>query len=191
MSSVQSSTEKLMIVDELDEEMRRDDVEELRKKKANTAPKEFRKMRGKRPAKRSREEYSSFGEDEEDDGEELQNDYKFNKWILKSKKFLDEKRPRWSNNSDDEFDEELKLPSEKMFWKMVKAKFVYSFKLCNKCNNRLYNDPNKFLVKKGHLQLTMVFCPACVRLNIAVTDLFLPKNGKDGRKKESLEKKRW
>lgn len=92
-------------------------------------------------------------------------------------------------SSEDEMEDEDPMPSEKMWWKLVKAKFIYSFKMCQKCNNHLFCDPTKFkMMKNGDLQLTMMFCPKCVRLNIAATDV-LEQAGKEQFKRKAGNEK--
>lgn len=93
-------------------------------------------------------------------------------------------------SSDDDEDEEEagQIPPEKMLWKLVKGKFLYTFKMCQRCNNRLFSDPAKFKYRNGHLQLSMLFCPKCVMLNIAATDV-LENVGKEQFKKKARAEK--
>lgn len=71
----------------------------------------------------------------------------------------------------DEEDESEERISEKLLWKLVKPKFIYTFKLCKKCGSNLFHDPRKFQYNGNQLKLSIMFCPACVKLNIDATDL--------------------
>lgn len=94
-------------------------------------------------------------------------------------------------SSDDEVHERV---SEKMLWKIVKAKYLYTFKLCKICNDRLFRDPKKFAYKGDLLRVSVMLCPECVRLNIAATDLLegtATKAKKDKKFDGSWKKKKW
>lgn len=74
-------------------------------------------------------------------------------------------------DEDEEEEEGKDKVPEKLLWKMVKAKYIYTFKLCKECNNRLFNDSKKFAYAGNLLRLTMLFCQKCVHINVAATDL--------------------
>lgn len=76
-----------------------------------------------------------------------------------------------SDDDDDDYEDEEEKVSEKLLWKIVKSKFIFTFKLCKVCNNRLFNDPKKFAYVGNLLRLKVMFCPHCVKLNIAACDL--------------------
>lgn len=141
---------------------------------------------------KAKKRFRSIPEEEQESSEEGENDDYGNSFRHGKRKPKPSygKRYKMANDDDDDDDEddEDQMPPEKMLWKLVKGKFLYTFKMCQKCNNRLFCDPGKFKFRSGHLQLTMLFCPKCVRLNIAATDV-LEDVGKEQFKRRSRAEK--
>lgn len=150
-----SLNEKLIIGENLDEEIEQPlalDVEEKTKAETKTM---------KRGNKRR------IVEDESSDNEEDNYDWgKRRNYKNKGKSVKKYNRI----SSDDEEEEEEKV-GEKFLWKIVKPKYIYTYKLCQTCSDRLFKDPHKFAHKGNLLRLTIYFCAKCVKLNVAATDL--------------------
>lgn len=203
-----SSEQKLKIADEdgnddeieiLDEKARRGKLIESKKIKPKNCSKN-------RSYSRHISDEDSNPSDEEEEERESEGSYKglvgrdtFKR--AKNGKSLARKMRKYGKVSSDEeaIDDDDDVSdvrvSEKMLWKIVKAKYLYTFKLCKICNDRLFRDTQKFVYKGELLRVSLLLCPKCVKLNIAATDLLegtamkAKKNKKDGG--GSWKKKSW
>ncbi|KAL3104777.1 hypothetical protein niasHT_022172 [Heterodera trifolii] len=59
-------------------------------------------------------------------------------------------------------------------WKLTKGKFVLLFRLCNLCQNRLYNSEDKTVRNGEFVDVKFSLCQECVVANIRATDILAP-----------------
>ena len=107
---------------------------------------------------------------------------KENKKVAKKSKYQAKVAKIESDDDRQSDDDRVDEPVERL-WRLVKPKWLYTFKLNGCCSDRLFDDKNKFKTIGDEVIVSIRLCKECRDLNLMATDLLAPSPKKKETKK--------